>query len=188
LESWWQPAEAEKTQRILSALSPAEQHVVLHLTSSNEAKQWPEMYALALAEWLLTQPGVQVHCLGAKSDEALYLQLRQNLPEPLRSKMHIHCGHLNLLESMAFLQRMTLVVGVDSGTLHMASAAGTPVVALFGPMDEHKWAPPNATVVTNPVECRPCNLSVPCRHDFRCMKDLRPETVIERIKTYDGFS
>jgi heptosyltransferase-2 len=188
LESWWQPADAEKAAQVLMAIPDVERHVVLHLTSSNPAKQWPEAHALTLTRWLLEQPGVHIHCLGASSDAALYEQLRNQLSEAEQARFHIHCGQFNLLESMAFLHRMALVVGVDSGTLHMASAVGVPVVALFGPMDERKWGPVNAGIVTEPVACRPCNLSVSCQYDFQCMKHLRPEAVIERIKSYAGFA
>lgn len=195
LESWWQPPEAEIADRLLRASSreveqsgyPKAQNVVLHLTSSNTAKQWPVSHVQRLTEWLLQQPNRLIHCLGAPSDAALYKELRKALPLGLQQRVHIHCGQLNLLESMAFLHHMDLVVGVDSGTLHMAAAAGVPVVALFGPMDERQWCPPEASVVVNPIACRPCNLSIPCRHDFECMKDLQPEAVIETIKTYAGF-
>lgn len=192
LESWWQPQESQKAEQLLASLSKVSeqslQHVVLHLTSSNVAKQWPLSHAVQLAQWLLLNPNRHLHALGAPADKALYEELLQLLPEDSRSRVHIHCGALSLLESMAFLKRMDLVVGVDSGTLHMASAAGVPVVALFGPMDERKWGPMNASIVTEPMSCRPCHLAKPCQYDFRCMKDLRPEAVIETIKAYAGFS
>jgi heptosyltransferase-2 len=195
LESWWKPAEAEIADRLLRASAreieqesgTRAQHVVLHLTSSNTAKQWPLEHAQKLVEWLLKEPHRLIHCLGAPSDAALYKELRKMLPLGQQQRMHIHCGQLNLLESMAFLHHMNLVVGVDSGTLHMAAAAGVPVVALFGPMNEQKWAPPGAAVVSNPVACRPCNLDSPCRFDFECMKGLRPEAVIETIRNYAEF-
>ena len=195
LESWWKPAEAEIAERLLRASSREVEldgtrkakHVVLHLTSSNIAKQWPLSHAQALAEWLLSEPNCLIHCLGAPSDADLYRELRKQLPIGLQQRMQIHCGQLNLLESMAFLYHMDLVVGVDSGTLHMAAAAGIPVVALFGPMDERKWAPLDSKVVSNPIGCRPCNLRIKCPNDFECMKGLQPEAVIETIKTYAGF-
>ncbi|HEY9685792.1 MAG TPA: tetraacyldisaccharide 4'-kinase [Coleofasciculaceae cyanobacterium] len=187
LESWWQPAETEKAARLLSE-EPTARHVVLHLSSSNRAKQWPEAHARTLAEWLLSRPDCHVHCLGAVSDTPQYEALRGQLPESLRERWHIHCGELNLLESMAFLKRMALVVGVDSGTLHMASAVGVPVVVLFGPMDERKWAPVDATILSNPVVCRPCNLDKPCRFGFQCMQELSPQTVIDEIKNHAGFA
>lgn len=186
LESWWQPEESEKARRFLP--DTAGKQVVLHLTSSNIAKQWPEAHALQLAKWLLKPENNHVHCLGAPSDKPLYEALRDKLPLVEQKRFHIHCGQFSLLESMAFLKQMDLVVGVDSGTLHMASASGVPVVALFGPMDERKWAPLGSKIVAEPVECRPCNLDKPCQFDFACMKHLRPEAVIETIKDYAGFA
>jgi heptosyltransferase-2 len=159
------------------------QNIVLHLTSSNAAKQWPMAEAKKLADWLLSRPDCHIHCLGAASDAPVYKALRAELSggDAARARLHNHAGALSLTESLAFLARMDLVVGVDSGTLHMAAAAGTPVIALFGPMDERKWAPPDAQVITRPMVCRPCNLSSPCPHAFACMRDLRAEAVIETI-------
>lgn len=186
LESWWQSAEEE---RALNRMPDENgRHVVLHLTSSNPAKQWPQTHAQRLAEWLLNQPDVHVHALGAACDAPRYEQLKQTLPDALQTKFHLHCGQLDLLSSMALLKKMSLVVGVDSGTLHMAAAVGTPVIALFGPMDEKRWTPPGATVLTEPLACRPCNLARPCRFEFQCMTDLQPERVIEQVRTHAGFA
>ncbi len=46
-----------------------------------------------------------------------------------------------LLETAETLFRASLYVGNDSGITHLASAVGTPVVALFGPTDPVRWAP-----------------------------------------------
>ncbi len=200
LESWWRPAEAEMAASRLP--DQAKKNIVLHLTSSNVAKQWPIASAQVLAEWLLTHSGWHVHGLGAASDSPIYEDLKTRLPQALRERFHIHCGQFDLLTSMAFLDRMDLVVGVDwaqrrrswrlhSGTLHMASAVKTPVVALFGPMDERKWGPMDATILTEPVACRPCNLDTPCRFDFQCMTQLRPERVMtvlqEKLEAHAGL-
>lgn len=185
LESWWQPAEDQTAARLLPENA---RNIVLHLSSSNRAKEWPEASAQTLAEWLLSRPDCHVHSMGAASDAPQYEALQARLPESLRERFHIHCGQLNLLESMAFLKRTDLVVGVDSGTLHMASAAGTPVIALFGPMDERKWGPLNARILREDVPCRPCNLEVPCRFDYQCMNKLSPQKVIEEIRDHAGFA
>lgn len=185
LECWWQVGDAEKA----SALADDQAYnVVLHLSSSNAAKQWPLRHATTLAEKLLVRSDCQIHCLGAPSDAHLYEALQKMLSPDQRQRVHIHCGQLDLLESLAFLKCMHLVVGVDSGTLHMASAVGVPVIALFGPMNETKWGPLNARIVTQPVACRPCNLEHPCRYDFQCMTTLSPETVMAEIEAYAGFA
>ena len=46
-----------------------------------------------------------------------------------------------LLTVFALLRRATLFVGNDSGLMHIAAAAGTPTLGLFGPSDERLYAP-----------------------------------------------
>lgn len=47
----------------------------------------------------------------------------------------------NLGSLMALLQNALLVVGGDTGPLHLAAALGTPVVAIFGPTDPARNGP-----------------------------------------------
>ena len=52
------------------------------------------------------------------------------------------------LRDVAALAAHSLVwVGNDSGTTHLAAAAGARVIALFGPTDPAIWAPPGATIL-----------------------------------------
>jgi len=67
-------------------------------------------------------------------------------------------GQLTLREMGALSSRARLFVGVDSAPMHIASACGTPVVALFGPSGEKEWGPWRVPcrVVTTDHPCRPC--------------------------------
>ena len=67
-------------------------------------------------------------------------------------------GRLTLREMAALSARARLFFGVDSAPMHIASAMGTPVVALFGPSGEHEWGPWRVPhkVVTSAHPCRPC--------------------------------
>ncbi|MGB2337211.1 MAG: glycosyltransferase family 9 protein, partial [Alcanivorax sp.] len=51
------------------------------------------------------------------------------------------CDQLTLSELISLLQHSQGYVGNDSGPMHLAAACGIPVVALFGPTDEHIWHP-----------------------------------------------
>ncbi len=202
LETWWQDPEQSTAERLIPeiyrpstcyahsqtemSLPPLSsiQNVVLHLSSSNRGKEWPLPYAVELTHWLLENTACILHFLGASTDAPLYENLRTAFPEESQGRLRNHCGSLSLNESLAFLHRVDCVVGVDSGTLHMAAAVGTPVIALFGPMDERKWAPIGAITVTTALPCRPCNLKIPCPIEFACMRDLQASTVIETIKIH----
>lgn len=83
----------------------------------------------------------------------------------------------------ALLRRARVAVTHDSGLMHLATAAGTPVVALFGPTVpafgyEPYRAP--ATVLERPLACRPCSPYGGPRcplHHHRCLRELSPAAV-----------
>lgn len=50
-------------------------------------------------------------------------------------------GQIDLLTAYAVLKRARLFIGNDSGLMHLAAAAGTPTVGLFGPSDDRLYAP-----------------------------------------------
>ncbi len=50
-------------------------------------------------------------------------------------------GRVDLLTAYAVLRRCSLFVGNDSGLMHIAAAAGTPTLGLFGPSRERHYAP-----------------------------------------------
>ncbi len=67
-------------------------------------------------------------------------------------------GALTLREMAALAARARLFFGVDSAPMHIAAAAGTPVVVLFGPSGDVEWGPWRVPhrIVTSAHPCRPC--------------------------------
>jgi heptosyltransferase-2 len=59
---------------------------------------------------------------------------------------------------MALLRKALLFVGNDSGVMHLAAAAGIPLVALFGPQSPVKFGPwsKRARVIYTQFPCSPC--------------------------------
>jgi ADP-heptose:LPS heptosyltransferase len=68
-------------------------------------------------------------------------------------------GQLDLVQLAAVLQRLQLVLSVDTGPMHLAAAVGTPVVGVFGPSDPQRWGPigPSVASVRIDLPCSPCN-------------------------------
>jgi heptosyltransferase-2 len=84
------------------------------------------------------------------------------------------CGRTTLPGLVGVLARLRLLVTNDSGPMHLASALGTPLVALFGPTDWRETAPAGpaaARLVREPVHCSPCLLRE-CPIDHRCMRRI----------------
>ena len=90
-------------------------------------------------------------------------------------------GKTDLLQLAALLERCQLLVTNDTGTMHVATAVGTPVVALFGSTDRVTTGPwgDGHVVVKKDVPCSPCLKRV-CPTDHRCMKLITVEEV-ERV-------
>ncbi len=91
-------------------------------------------------------------------------------------------GKTNLLQLAALLERCSLLVTNDTGTMHVASAVGTPVVAIFGPTDPTATGPwgDGHIVVKKKVACSPCFKRV-CSTDHRCMELISVDEVEEIV-------
>ena len=95
-------------------------------------------------------------------------------------------GQTTLSELAALVLRSAVCVTNDSGSMHLAVAMGRPVVSVFGPTDP-LWIGPYRrpqSVVRVELPCSPCyfrKLSR-CPYDHRCMTQVTPETVIDRME------
>lgn len=97
-------------------------------------------------------------------------------------------GELNLRGSAALIQRASVLVTNDSAPLHLATAVGTPVVALFGPtVPEFGFAPRGTDDIAlgrEGLACRPCSRhgppTCPLGH-HRCMRELSIDLVAKAV-------
>jgi heptosyltransferase-2 len=97
-------------------------------------------------------------------------------------------GALGLRESAALIHRAAVLVTNDSAPLHLATAVGTPVVALFGPtVPEFGFGPRRPGDVTlghAALDCRPCSRHGPVRCPLghhRCMRELSVDLVVTAV-------
>jgi ADP-heptose:LPS heptosyltransferase len=118
-------------------------------------KTWPAERFNATAGRLLGPEGLmaggRLLILGAESDRDAAHAARMAVP---RERLIDLSGKADLLTGYACLKRARLFIGNDSGLMHLAAAAGTPTVGLFGPSDERRYAPwgPHVRAVRGPRE------------------------------------
>jgi len=97
--------------------------------------------------------------IGGQGDAGLGDEI-QRAAEGGRRRVVNACGKLTLRQSAALIGKATLLVTNDSAPLHLATAMGTPVVALFGPtVTEFGFGPIRAGDLALGVDgllCRPC--------------------------------
>jgi heptosyltransferase-2 len=128
--------------------------------------------------------GLAVVIVGGADDAALGAALADGGTGRVVSS----AGAFGLQATGALLHRARALVSGDTGVMHMATAVGTPVLALFGPTVEAFGFFPytrKAGVLELPLPCRPCTSQggpvCPLGH-HRCMVDLQPEIVHETLR------
>jgi heptosyltransferase-2 len=160
---------------------PGERLVALAPGSVWGTKRWP--YYPELAEELADAARVVV--VGSGADTAFADAILAAAPTAVDAT-----GRLSLLASAELLGRCGVLVTNDSAPMHLASAMGTPTVAIFGPtVPEFGFGPlaPRVSVVGHEtLPCRPCDRHGPQRCPLghhRCMRELSPSMVAERTRT-----
>ena len=149
-----------------------------------QAKQWPPDRMAEAAASLTRDRGLRCVLLGAPHDapaaRGIESWLRTHAPEQAGCVIDL-VGRTTLGALAGVLDRAAACLSNDSGGMHLAAALGRPVVAIFGPTDEHATAPLGKhTVLVEPVFCRPCQLR-DCPIDHRCMKRITVQRVLDAI-------
>ena len=92
-------------------------------------------------------------------------------------------GQTTLEQLIEELRKCRLLLTNDTGTMHLATLLGVPVVAVFGSTEPSLTGPlgKGNRVVRHHVECSPCFLRE-CPLDFRCMKAVSAEEVAAIIR------
>jgi ADP-heptose:LPS heptosyltransferase len=92
-------------------------------------------------------------------------------------------GVTSLRDLLAVLTRVRLLIGPDSGALHLAAAVGVPVVSLWGATSATRSAPWGSEpwVVRGQVPCAPCFLK-DCPIDRQCMRHIGVAPVLRRAE------
>ncbi len=90
-------------------------------------------------------------------------------------------GETSLKQLVEIIKGAKFVVSTDSGPMHIATALGIPVFAVFGPTDPKRTGPygHGHTIIRAEAPCSPC-FKRTC-DDMKCMKKLTVEEVFEII-------
>ena len=142
----------------------------------------------------LCQQGHNLYIAGGPDE----LAIKEEFSE--LTKKHKNCHNLinefSLTDWLYFMQyHATLFVGNDAGLLHIAEAAGTTIIGIFGPNIYSKWGSlnPQSTGIEIPIQnlsCRPCIINskgqIPqqCeRGDNACLTRITPNQVLTNINS-----
>lgn len=183
---------AAATARAAALLAPlggaAAPIVAIHASAGVPVKLWDEGRLAAVADGLVRATGARIVLTGGQGDEALTgavaAAMTTGAPLDLTARTTIP-------ELVALYRRCALVLGPDSGALHLAVAAGVPTLHLYGPADPVRFGPwgdpARQRVVSAGLHCDRCGDLAPERpRGAACMLAIGTDQVLSAALTLLG--
>ena len=161
--------------------------IVLHPGASQGTKCWPAASFAAVAAALGDRFNLVL--TGSPSERPLAEAVLAALPAGASPPL-VAAGRLPaIVQTAALVRQAAAVVTGDTSVLHIASALGTPLVALYGstrPGDNVPQFGPRFLLYEDSVPCAPCyKARCPLRGDayLRCQHAVTPSQVLKALET-----
>jgi heptosyltransferase III len=176
---WPVNSDASRTARqLIDAHKLADGFVVVHPGSGASVKLWANDRWTHVIKRVQQASRLPVVVTGAGDETPLCSEIEQGLSTPI----HNLAGQTTLFSLAELLRSASLVLGVDSGPLHLACAVGTPSLHLFGPSDAVRYGPwgdpKNHRVLSAGMNCPDCgNLATSRPAGCGCMMAITADDV-----------
>jgi heptosyltransferase-2 len=163
-------AGRERPQGPVLALCPGAEY--------GPAKRWPPAHFAAVARTMHGR-GWEVWILGSRHDGEMAAEIQRDSGNVCLDLS----GKTSLVDALDLLSLADAAVSNDSGLMHVAAAAGTRVIAVYGSSDPDHTPPlsARADIVRLGLECSPCMKRVCPLGHTRCLVDLGPERVLSLL-------
>ncbi len=178
------PRPAVVARAALRQPLPPGRYIILHAGSGphNPARRWSPQHFAQVADQLRAETGAQIVIVGGPDDEGATVRAA------MRSAALDLTGQTTLPQLAQLLAGAALFISAESGVMHLAAAAGVPVLAIMGPGNPAAWGPwtpgGRCVVLRSAPVCSPCSyvghsLGLPAGCAARtCMRMVTPQQVI----------
>ena len=183
-------ADAHADDLFRSSGLSGHQVIALNPGASHPVNRWSAENFALLADRLMAGLGVRVVVVGGREDIPLADEIAAKAQEPIVNL----AGEMTLLQLGAVLKRCAILISGDTGPMHMATAVGTPVVALFGAADPARTGPVgegHRIIQAEGIDCVPCR-SRRCSSSryLECMERISVDEVYQacalKLPDYEG--
>jgi heptosyltransferase-2 len=154
------------------------------------AKRWPERRFIEAAVDIQRRMRCRWLVFGVGAEKELAARIAAGIRQAASPEQRDSCvldlaGGTSLGELCAALKLCRVLLTNDSGPMHVAAAAGTPVVVPFGSTSPELTGPglpgdERHQLLQAGVPCAPCFLRE-CPIDFRCMTGITVESVVSAV-------
>ena len=167
-------AAAESTLRNAGSRENTWRFAIAPGASYGAAKCWPPERFAQLADRLISESGANVIFFGTPGEKDISSRILSHMKSHAISLV----GETSMRDLTALFASCSAFIGNDSGAMHVAAAAGLPVIGIFGSTDPEGTAPVTEqfTLIRECVSCSPCFLRQ-CPVDHRCMERITVDSV-----------
>ncbi len=158
--------------------------------SKRSNRAWPKKNYINLIQGLFHSKVApfQLNFIGGPDEKplanALETQLKKELPQLL---INNSCGTLSMLETAELASQCKLIIGGDTGPLHLSAAVGAPIVAIYGPTSKKRTGPLGHQAITtlsppDKLDFWPCETPDCTSHSqdpYACTRPITAEKVLE---------
>jgi ADP-heptose:LPS heptosyltransferase len=183
-------AARAEASALLSAEGRPAPLVVLHPGSGDnfQGRRWPAQCFASLADRLVRECGARIVLTGSPGEAGLVREVLSRMEEPGRAVDA--SGRLSVLGLAALVERADALVTNDTAPVHLGSALGTAVFALYGPNTPRLYGPLSAGshAFWRELPCSPCLTNTNyktshCRLPV-CIQDIPVGEVFERAAAH----
>ncbi|MGD0336649.1 MAG: lipopolysaccharide heptosyltransferase II [Candidatus Omnitrophota bacterium] len=153
--------------------------LAIHPGASCPSKIWPCERFAEVADKLVEKYGFKVLVVAGPKDIRLAESVIKNMHHPSINL----AGKSSVSQLASILKRCRLFISNDSGPVHIATAVGTPVIAIFGRsqagLSPKRWGPLGIKdkILHKQVGCIEC-LAHNCIKEFACLKAISVDDVV----------
>jgi heptosyltransferase-1 len=153
---------------------------LFHSGTTWSTKLWHEEGWIELGKLLLASfPGSTILLSWGNDSER---DVAGRISEGIGKKARI-LPKMSLKGFCALLKKIDLVVGGDTGPVHIAAIVGTPTVSFYRATDPERNGPHGAhhVLIQSPFECRSC-LNKECDRDQQCRESISAEAMLKAVE------
>ena len=179
------PSDLQKVAALLEHDGlTGKQMIIIHTGPTWPVREWSQQHWEALVSEFQKQGLTPLQIGSSKANAHGVNSPPTSIPGSLDWR-----DRLSLTELFALIKSASLFIGIDSGPLHLAAIAGSPMIGIFGPVAPECRMPArdNAIGLAAKIPCIACHhdangpahWQTGCPQDIECMKALSPVTVLE---------
>ncbi len=194
LAVWIGEAEREWCQNLLvhEQIDSSDPLIVLHPEAGRRGeprRRWPQERYVDLADALVERYGARIVLTGAPDE----VEVSEWIAKRTKDETVCLAGQTQVNQLAALFTRANLVISGNCGPMHLAAAAGTPVVAIHGPTNSAQWGPwtDKTICLTATVPCSPClnlGFEYACQAlpdgTSPCMRTIAVSEVLQACEVY----